>query len=339
MRTIFPYQNRDTSFQMTIVADSATGAFSFGLGCSGLSSDTIILSGESGFLKNVDGGVIGSYLAGEPFVVSGNFYDTNMSVFLNGTLVDNRSETPNQGVDFVFMEGGDMNYQIMGSFPSGGYRISYITSSEDDEADIINMISGMGIWGRIDVLEDQISGQLSEAQLVALNESDLVVVGFENDIDSFVSGDSWSGVVSPIVILEPEVASQGHMNIISGSPVCMNENIAYCTNVGHEDFDRTNFSGTGDRVDLFESWGEAEADIFFYELSSYPERQLLTGLYSKVFLSETPVGATNFSGATPQSGDRIIFTVAKTGDYGGVMNTLGDEWRKILLSTVRGIFA
>lgn len=340
MKTGFLYQERDCSFNFDISASTTTGRFSFGLGCSGLSQNTLVISGRSGELFLTGGECFGSYNSNEPTSIRGGFYDNEFSLYINDVLVTTRGDSLNQGVDYLYLskESGDLTeYGVMasisGSTKPSGLTLNYITSSEADEQNVISMISGMNLFDNITVSEDSYSGILTGTDLDIINGYDLVILGFEQNISSFSGASGWNEVASPIIILEPEIASQNYLNIISGRSICISEITGRCTSTGEDVFGRTNFVGTGDGIVLFEQ-PSPEGDFFYYNISGYPSRQMITGLYSKNFLSHIPTGSVNYIGGQAQSGERIIFSVLKTGDYDEVWNTLTDEWKKILISEI-----
>lgn len=341
MKTGFLYQERDCSFSLGLVASSTTGSFSFGLGCSGLSQDTVVISGVSGNFLLTGGECFGSYNANEAVEIDGRFYDNSVSLYLNDRLVTTNGTAKNQGADYLFLSkiSGDatiynMTASISGSLKTGGLLLNYITSNASDESDVINMISGMNLFEQITISEDVYSGALASTDITTLNDYDAIILGFEQTINSFSGASGWNTITSPIIILEPEIASQSYLNIISGSAICTSETTGVCLDTGDVAFSRTNFvGGADDEIVLFSPLATGtEGDIFYYNISGFPEREMITGRYGKNFLSHTPTGSANYVGGLPQSGERIILSVLKTGDYDEVWNTLTDEWKKILIS-------
>ena len=331
MKSLFQYQTGQSSFLFNIKVNNTGGVFSFGLGCLGLSKETIILSGESGLLKTESGLVTSSYTTGLPFSVSGNFYNKEFSLFVNNSLVATNLAANNSDINSIFVDGnisGEIGYVIGGGNSIQNKTAAYITSDAETEKDFINLVSGVGMFSQFKVMEDYITGNLSGDDVDSFNQFDIIFVGIENNINIMSNNSGWENIETPIMFFDPEIAGQSGLNMISGQNICLRETIGY----GQDNFvlDRCDrIYGSGIRLYTQHATG----DVFYHD-SSEMSSSILSGIYNKSFISYLKAGQAGYSSGIVQNGGRWFFSILRTGIYSDEFSTLHDNWKKIVLRSV-----
>lgn len=257
MKIFFPHSTGSDSFEIAIKpTGSIIGELSFGFGCNGFTGNVIDFSFKNGELKDSIGAIVGSCDVNETITLSGNYFNTGISYYINNNLISTIISTPNRDINYFEVNktganfGYEFNYKISNRIDFNTKRGLYLTTNTGVYTNYFELISGM--INNIDISSGQYSGISVDSK--SEDDYDLIIFGY-NSTGEYYQFDTgfWSTITKPIIFIGAEQAGQNGAGIISGTTSFFNHNSDYhvfvedsepYSNINNENIRRMEMSGT-----------------------------------------------------------------------------------------------